>query len=297
MSTEIINKSMDREDLMTTEGRAFVAAMDELRAELEARHLPVTSWYGNLPPEPAGFSVKGLKAAAKKALGREGVRGVIGDQNRGGADYEAHPDIENDDWHPWFLFWEAYWVIRNGADLGPGVRTLDAGGTASLFSCYLASTGAEVHSIDLNPVLVEAGRRIAKGMGWDLHSYAMNMEKLDFEDGSFDHAFSICVFEHLHFDLRRRALAEIARVLKPGGILHLTFDYRGPGVALAGQHYDRTPANLLNDVEAVHRSFDGIEGFEVMGNSPFVDNAKSYLRAPEPGREPYTFGAFFLRRV
>lgn len=292
----LMNKSMDRDDLLSPDGQTFVRELDQLRKDLERRHLPVTSWFGGLPPERPGLSRRGLRAAAKRLLGRVPPRGIVGEKNRGGASYESLPGIGDEDRHPWFLYWEAYWVSHHGPEIGPGVRVLDAGGTASLFSCYLASTGAEVHSVDLNPKLVDAGRRIAKGMRWNLHSYAMNMKALEFPDGFFDHAFSICVFEHLHFDLRRQALAEIARCLKPGGMICLTFDYRGPGVSLAGSHYDRTPRNLLGDPEAVHRSFDGIEGLEVVGNHPFHDNGKSYLVAPEPGLEPYTFGSIFLRR-
>ena len=296
MTTEPINKSMDREDLITDAGQAFTQKLDALRAKLEARHLPVTSWYGGLPPARPGLSSQGLKAAAKKLLGHTVPAVVIGEENRGGPEYEPVPSIEDDDRHPWFLYWEAFWVAHHGPAIGPGSKVLDAGGTASLFSCYLASTGAEVHSIDLNPRLVEAGRTISRSMGWNLHSYAMNMRGLEFPDASFDHAFSICVFEHLEFELRQVALAEIARVLRPGGMLCLTFDYGGPGVALALKGYTTDPEHLLDSPEAVMRSFGHVEGLEVVGNPEFHDNGKSYLRAPTPNRDGYSFGAIFLRK-
>ena len=154
----------------------------------------------------------------------------------------------------------------------------------------------EVHSVDLNPVLVEAGRTIAQKTGWKLESYAMNMESLEFPDGHFDHAYSICVFEHLHAELRQRALREIARVLKPGGILHITFDYRGPGVSLAGQGLNYDAENLIQSPEDVQRHFLASGLFEAHGNAEFVDNGESYLDWPGPGDERYTFGAILLRR-
>jgi len=295
MSTEMINKTMDRDDLLTPDGQAFTHRLDRLHRTLDRRHLPVTSWYGDLPPQGPALWQSGLNVLRGKPLGRP--REIVGEQNRGGAEYRPVPGITNDDRHPWFLYWEAFWVTRNGPPIGPGVRVLDAGGTASLFSCFLASTGAEVHSIDFNPELAKSGKRIARRMRWNLHSYAMNIGALQFEEGFFDHAFSICVFEHLPHQLRRRALAEIARCLKPGGMICLTFDYRGPGVALSGASFDRSPEHLLNTPELVHHNFDGVHGLEVVGNSPFLDNGKSYLRAPEPGCEGYTFGAMFLRRT
>jgi 2-polyprenyl-3-methyl-5-hydroxy-6-metoxy-1,4-benzoquinol methylase len=86
-------------------------------------------------------------------------------------------------------------------------RVLDAGGTASLFSCQLASRGVELQSIDLNERLVATGNDISSGMGWNMRSHSMDMTALEFEDDSFDHAFSICVFEHLDASLRQAPFA------------------------------------------------------------------------------------------
>jgi ubiquinone/menaquinone biosynthesis C-methylase UbiE len=176
------------------------------------------------------------------------------------------------------------------------MRVLDAGGTGSLFSNYLASLGVEVHSIDLNPALVEAGRRTAKAMGWKLHSYAMDIAALDFPDGYFDHAYSICVFEHLEAELRQRALKEIARVLKPGGVLSLTFDYGAPEVFLASSGQSRDPEHLIRTPEDVQRHFFACEAFEPLGRSVFHDNGKRYLALPREPKERYTFGAVLLQR-
>jgi len=45
----------------------------------------------------------------------------------------------------------------------------------------------------------------------------MNLKHLSFDDASFDHAFSICVFEHLDYEVKQAAISEIARVLKTEG--------------------------------------------------------------------------------
>lgn len=46
--------------------------------------------------------------------------------------------------------------------------------------------------------------------------------RLPFADRTFDHALTISVLEHIPGDGDARALNELFRVLKPGGILHLT---------------------------------------------------------------------------
>jgi ubiquinone/menaquinone biosynthesis C-methylase UbiE len=133
-------------------------------------------------------------------------------------------------------------------------------------------------------------------MGWSLHSYCMDMTDLSFPDAWFDHAYSICVFEHLDAALRQEALKEIARVLKPGGVLSITFDYGGPGVHLAGRGPDHTPENLIRTPADVARHFYSLDLLEPVGEASFHDNGKRYLLWPEEPMEPYTFGAVFLRR-
>lgn len=78
--------------------------------------------------------------------------------------------------------------MRHGPLLIPGMKLLDAGAMSSLFSCYLASLGHEVHFIDLNKGLVSNANRITEAMGLKMFSRAMSMTKLDFEDECFDHA-------------------------------------------------------------------------------------------------------------
>jgi SAM-dependent methyltransferase len=52
-------------------------------------------------------------------------------------------------------------------------------------------------------------------------------ERLPFADGSFHYVTCFEVLEHVPAELRRQALAEIRRVLRPGGRLVLTVPHRG----------------------------------------------------------------------
>jgi SAM-dependent methyltransferase len=287
---------MDRDDLLTESGRRFVSELSDLAERLEERGLPVTSWYGALPRRESAGAAPRLRASLRKMTNRLRRAGEVERINRGGSAYEPLAEVARDDRHPWFLYWEAYWVMTHGPRLDPHQRVLDAGGTASLFSCQLASRGAEVQSVDLNERLVAAGRETANAMGWKMSSHCMDMTKLSFDDASFDNAYSICVFEHLEAAMRQSALSEIARVLKPGGILSITFDYRGPGVNLGGAGLDYTPDNLIQSPSDVARHFFSIDRFEVLGNPEFHDNEKSYLVWPADRTQQYTFGAVFLRK-
>jgi len=293
----LINRTMDREDLLTPQGSRFVARLSKLAEELDDKRLPVTSWYGALTRPGFELSMKWVRSIARRFGGRANRVGPTADINRGGDSYEPVPEITCDDHHPWFLYWEAYWVMTHGPKLSARNRILDAGGTASLFSYYLAAQGADIFSVDKNERLTAAGDMTSRAMNWKLRSYCMDMTDLKFDDAYFDHAYSICVLEHLDAESRQRALKEIARVLKPGGVLAITFDYGAPGVFLAdrGQNYE--PQNLIRTPDDVCRHFLSSKYFKPIGNPSFSDNGKTYLTWPDDPSRKYTFGAVFLRRT
>ncbi len=289
--TAIMNKTMDRSDLLTGDAQPVVQRINQLIRAMYAKRVYMTSWYGTLPG-PRG---KAGIITRLRQLFRKPVLEAVGMDNRG-PDYEPLPDAADDGRIPWYLYWEIYWVLHNGPQINPTMRLLDAGGTSSLFSCYLASSACEVHSVDITTKLVANANRIARTMKWNMSSYVMDMRKLEFEDEYFDHAYSICVFEHLDFEVKRLALAEIARCLKPGGVLSITFDYRTPAPYVAGVGPDTWEKNQLKNEQDIRRNFLSTDHFEILGNKDFVDNGKSYLVNPWHDNVPYTFGAIFLRK-
>jgi SAM-dependent methyltransferase len=276
--TEIINKSMDRADLFDEAAAPTIAAINRLINAVYKKKLVMSSWYGTLETPNTG----------------------VGLDNRG-PDYEPLPGAVDDNRIPWFLYWEIEWVIRHGPQLEKGMRILDAGGTSSLFSAYLASLGVEVHSIDINPQLIANANKLARKMNWKMQAYAMDIEKMTFEDMFFDHAYSICVFEHLDFYTKQKALIEIHRCLKPAGQLCLTFDYLNPAPFVFGHNqFDSRPRNALNSPQRLQEVICAGGLFELLGNQPFVDSGKRYLAPPAAARlnhaEDYTFGALFLKK-
>jgi SAM-dependent methyltransferase len=96
-----------------------------------------------------------------------------------------------------------------------GVRTLDAGCGYGLFSAIAGRRGAAVVSLDVGERLV--GRAMARASSRGVVGDAC---RLGLRDGSFDLVISSEMLEHTHAPAR--AVGELARVLRPGGLLVLT---------------------------------------------------------------------------
>ncbi len=307
ISYEIVNKSMCRQDLLSSDAKPLIHDLNKLIRRMYNKGLTMSSWVGTLPSSlpPKRKTWPFFNRAVSKIFkqARHGTpdsaeaealkRGMEQRLN-----YQPLPGAEDDLRIPWFLYWEIYWVLNiTRPYLKEGMRIFDAGGTSSLFTCHMGSLGYEIHSVDLNEKLRENGVKAAEAMGWNMYSYAMNMRELEFPDQHFDHAYSICVFEHLDYDIKQDALAEIARCLKPGGIFSITFDYRNPAPGIAGYGKDTRPRNQLKTEEDIRRSFLSCDRFELIENQKFYDNKKSYLFHQRFGNTPYTFGAIFMRKV
>lgn len=104
--------------------------------------------------------------------------------------------------------------------LKPGMRVLDCGCGPGSITCGLAVAVAPgpVLGIDLREGDLEAARTLARERG--VANVAFQREDvyaLPFADGSFDAALAHAVLQHLGDPLR--ALKEIRRVLKPGGVV------------------------------------------------------------------------------
>ncbi|MDQ4098649.1 MAG: methyltransferase domain-containing protein [Actinomycetota bacterium] len=106
------------------------------------------------------------------------------------------------------------------ARLAPGESALDVGcGTGALALAAKAAVGSSgaVCGVDASPQMVARARRKAAKADVDVRFETVAVESLPFADGTFDVVMSTLMLHHLTEEGRRQGIAEIARVLKPGG--------------------------------------------------------------------------------
>ena len=125
--------------------------------------------------------------------------------------------------------------IRSLAQVKPGDKVLDVGcgpGRLTLAAQGWVGPAGEAHGIDPSPEMIEVARRNATQAGLPTQFQKGIVEALPFPDAMFDVVMSRLVLHHLPGDLKRRGLAEMRRVLKPGGVC-LVVDFEPPtGLAL-----------------------------------------------------------------
>lgn len=108
------------------------------------------------------------------------------------------------------------------AQLQPGEAVLDVGcgtGALAMVACKRVGTTGRVCGIDPGPRQIARARSKAERASLPIDFQVGMIEQLAFPDQSFDVVLSTLMMHHLPDDLKRQGLAEIARVLKPGGRL------------------------------------------------------------------------------
>jgi tellurite methyltransferase len=106
--------------------------------------------------------------------------------------------------------------------LRSGAAVLDLGAGVGRHALALARQGFAVSALDAAPEGIAEINRIANLEGLSVDARIGLMTALPFTDGAFDHVLSWNVIYHGDEEVLRASIAEIARVLKPGGTFHGT---------------------------------------------------------------------------
>jgi len=120
------------------------------------------------------------------------------------------------------------------ARIQPGERVLEVGcgtGDVAIAACAPAGARGSVAGIDASPEMIAVARAKAARAGVNVEFRLEPIEALTYRDATFDIVLSSLMMHHLPDDLKRQGLAEIARVLKPGGRL-LIVDAKRPTTRL-----------------------------------------------------------------
>jgi SAM-dependent methyltransferase len=101
------------------------------------------------------------------------------------------------------------------AGVEPGARVLDVGCGTGVVSLTAARLGARVTGLDLTPELLARAKENAEIMALGVDWHEGDVEALPFTDAAFDVVVS--QFGHMFAPRPAAAIAEMLRVLKPGG--------------------------------------------------------------------------------
>ena len=131
--------------------------------------------------------------------------------------------------------------LLDQAGIGPGQRVLEVGcGTGNLtLLAQRRHPDAEVVGLDPDPRALARARGKAERAGSAVRWDRGTAGNLPYPDGSVDRVLSAFMFHHLDDAEKARMLAEVRRVLRPDGRLHL-LDVGGHE-GLLGRYFHRHP--------------------------------------------------------
>lgn len=139
------------------------------------------------------------------------------------------------------------------AQLQPGEQVLDVGcgtGTLVMEAARRVGRPGGVAGVDPGAEQIARARAKAARRNLPIEFLVGVIEQLPFPDQSFDVVFSTLMMHHLPTSLKRQGLAEIARVLKPGGRLVIAdFKHKQERAGLAANFH--AGGSRLQDLEAL----------------------------------------------
>ncbi|HKY64658.1 MAG TPA: class I SAM-dependent methyltransferase [bacterium] len=132
------------------------------------------------------------------------------------------------------------------AGVKAGQRVLDVACGTGVVAVTAARSGAQVSGIDLTPHLLEFARENSRIAEVEVDWRQGDVEALPYQDAGFDVVLS--QYGHMFAPRPEVAVAEMLRVLKPGGILAFSTwppeFFVGRGFLLAGAYLPPLPAGI-----------------------------------------------------
>jgi SAM-dependent methyltransferase len=108
-------------------------------------------------------------------------------------------------------------AVRDLVEPRPGERVLDLGCAAGAVTHYFSTFGCAVIGVDAEPLAVERARALFPGLRFEV----TDVRDLPFPGASFDKAVAADLVEHLDDPVLAQMLAELRRILAPGGTISL----------------------------------------------------------------------------
>jgi SAM-dependent methyltransferase len=132
----------------------------------------------------------------------------------------------------WSKVWEYPWLYFHGIDRldWRGKHLVDLGSEISPMPWWLATRGARISLIETDAQWIPVWEKLRAKLGVQAEWHLVRDEKLPLPTGSVDAATSLSVIEHQPD--KHRAMAELARVLKPGAPLFISYDICEPELGM-----------------------------------------------------------------
>jgi SAM-dependent methyltransferase len=209
-----------------------------------------------------------------------------------------------------------YQLTVNRLDVREGARVLDIG-SPKLPALLLARDGrCQLYATDIRDYFIGPTehflRRLGQGhrLGKDLRLEVQDARGLTYADASFDRVYSISVIEHIPDDGDAQAMREIARVLRPGGLVALTVPFRDAGHDeewVRGDVYERAGTGVLTfyqrhyDLPSVRSRLIEPSGLDVVATTyfgePGVRFEPTWNRIPMRWKVPLLWAQPFVAKA
>ncbi len=171
------------------------------------------------------------------------------------------------------------------------LTVLDIGGAMTAPVFYLAGLGDSVVCLDIDQQLTDRTNKTAARRQLRIDARTTNLvddhpsaADLGVDDG-FDRVFCFCVIEHVPRPGQTVLAQRMAALVKPGGMLSVTFDFGEDAPSQA-------PLRTLERVDELRSAI----ALPLMGNDAFVDTGSRHrLDRKFPDRR-FTFGSMFFQR-
>ena len=174
------------------------------------------------------------------------------------------------------------------ARIEPGHAVLDLGcGTGTLLIMIKrACPAARVVGLDGDPKVLEIARRKIAAAGVDVELHEGMAYDPPLPPASFDRVLTSLVLHHLSTDEKRRTLAAMRRLLRPGGQLHIA-------------DFGKPQNMLMWLISTGFRFFDGSErtGANLDGRLPSLVEEAGYQSVAETERHMTLFGTLAFVRA